>query len=154
MSNFILCQTKREECVKLVFQGYIYNKEFANGAKGQSYWKCTKYRTCPGRAVTDIDFNAAMTKQHNHEPLPPEEEEILVKKQFIAKEEAKNWFVKHREQRNSEVSISNLDIDHIMQRLEIDSDEEDGEEENSTENDEVEEAGSSEENHKSCKKFR
>jgi hypothetical protein len=184
MSNFILCQTKeRRECVKLIFQGYIYIKHGTGkeGAKGQFYWRCTQsHYKCRGRTTTDIDFNATLTRKHNHEPLPSEEEEMLVKKHFIAQEEVKIRFdhhqstkrreqnkpievidkeevetflgqrktTKRREQnknkpievidkeevetrleqckttkRREPKSITNVDIDHIIQRLIFDSDE-------------------------------
>lgn len=53
--------------VALVFEGHRYNK-VRDGKDGTVYWRCSRDRQCPGRAVTVNNRVKKANNKHNHAP--------------------------------------------------------------------------------------
>lgn len=53
--------------VALVFEGHRYNK-VRDGKDGTVYWRCSRDRQCPGRAVTVNSRVKKANNKHNHPP--------------------------------------------------------------------------------------
>ena len=53
--------------VALVFEGHRYNK-VRDGKDGTVYWRCSRDRQCPGRAVTVNNRVKKANNKHNHPP--------------------------------------------------------------------------------------
>lgn len=53
--------------VALVFEGHRYNK-VRDGKDGTVYWRCSRDRQCPGRAVTVNHRVKKANNKHNHPP--------------------------------------------------------------------------------------
>ena len=53
--------------VALVFEGHRYNK-VRDGKDGTVYWRCSRDRQCPGRAVTVHSRIKKANNKHNHSP--------------------------------------------------------------------------------------
>ncbi|RWS28993.1 hypothetical protein B4U80_02267 [Leptotrombidium deliense] len=53
--------------VALVFEGHRYNK-VRDGKDGTVYWRCSRDRQCPGRAVTVNTRVKKANNKHNHPP--------------------------------------------------------------------------------------
>lgn len=53
--------------VALVFEGHRYNK-VRDGKDGTVYWRCSRDRQCPGRAVTVNHRVKKANNKHNHAP--------------------------------------------------------------------------------------
>src|SRR5882757_9783747 len=53
--------------VALVFEGHRYNK-VRDGKDGTVYWRCSRDRQCPGRAVTVNSRIKKANNKHNHNP--------------------------------------------------------------------------------------
>ena len=53
--------------VALVFEGHRYNK-VRDGKDGTVYWRCSRDRQCPGRAVTVHSRIKKANNKHNHNP--------------------------------------------------------------------------------------
>ena len=53
--------------VALVFEGHRYNK-VRDGKDGTVYWRCSRDRQCPGRAVTVHTRIKKANNKHNHSP--------------------------------------------------------------------------------------
>lgn len=53
--------------VALVFEGHRYNK-VRDGKDGTVYWRCSRDRQCPGRAVTVNNRVKKANNKHNHSP--------------------------------------------------------------------------------------
>ncbi|XP_054167376.1 uncharacterized protein LOC128964764 [Oppia nitens] len=53
--------------VALLFEGHRYNK-VRDGKDGTVYWRCSRDRQCPGRAVTVNNRVKKANNKHNHPP--------------------------------------------------------------------------------------
>ncbi|KPM03953.1 FLYWCH zinc finger domain containing protein [Sarcoptes scabiei] len=53
--------------VALLFEGHRYNK-VRDGKDGTVYWRCSRDRQCPGRAVTVNNRVKKSNNKHNHPP--------------------------------------------------------------------------------------
>lgn len=72
----------------LVHDGYLYNREGADGKK--AHWKCVEYHKsrCKGRCITVDAALYKMSGRHNHEPDPAQvarkQQEERVRERFAA----------------------------------------------------------------------
>jgi len=68
MSDTVQFVKSQKGADKLAFDGYVYNKS-ENGRK-KGYYKCERYKVCPGRIIFGPNCGVDIRQEHNHIPEP------------------------------------------------------------------------------------